>query len=358
MKNMTILYFLVTMFFNYSCTESKNSNYDLKLVDKTLNKVTDTLKFKTGIRSILQDSKGNYWFGSDQEGVCKYNGKTFSYYNTENGFCGKQVIYIKEDENGLIWFGTSSGLCSFDGSKFTDNRNGLQTNILGDEQLSEWSINRTDLWFPGKNKNELIRIDKGNIHTIKYPIQIPSNSKSVDYGITGFSKSKKGGLWIAHYSGFSYYDGNTYQFVNDSTMNYDGKSKYMHVRSILEDSKGRLWIGNNGIGVLLKEKNSIIHFSEKHNLFKGEIFQVKSPKGTLMHVFTIKEDAQSNIWFGDRDTGIWRFDGIEMKNFILDSSLNTQHIWDIYEDKNRNLLFTSADRGVYKFNGNGFDRVF
>jgi ligand-binding sensor domain-containing protein len=358
MKYMTVLYLIVSLILYSACTENRNSNNNIKQNQVKLTNLTDTLKFKTGIRSILQDSKGNYWFGSDQEGVCKYDGKTFTYFTTENGFCGKQVIYIKEDETGLIWFGTSSGLCCFNGNKFTADRNDFPTNILGDKQHAAWSLNRTDLWFPGKNQNELIRIDKGKIHTIKYPTQIPSKGNPVDYGITGFSKSKNGGLWIAHYSGVSYYDGKTFQFINDSTMHYDGESKYMHVRSILEDSKGRLWIGNNGIGVQLKEKDSIIHFSEKHNLFKGEIFSVKSPEGTLMHVFAIKEDSKGNIWFGDRDTGAWRFDGIEIKNFMLDSTLKTQHIWDIYDDRYGNLLFASGDKGVYKFNGNGFDRVF
>lgn len=346
------------MVFNSACNENRNLNDDIKLNEITQTSVADTLKFKSGIRTILQDSKGNYWFGSDQEGVCKYDGKTFTYYTTENGFCGKQVIYIKEDETGIIWFGTSSGLCCFDGNKFATDSKGSPTNILGNEQRAELSINKTDLWFPGKNKNELIRIDKGKIHTIKYPIQVSSQGKALDYGITGFSKSKNGGLWIAHYSGVSFYDGKTIQFISDNTMHYDGKSKYMHVRSILEDSKGRLWIGNNGIGVQLKEKDSIIHFSEKHNLFKGEIFKVKSPEGTLMHVFAIEEDSKGNIWFGDRDTGAWRFDGKEMKNFIFDSNLKTQHIWYIYKDKSGNLLFASADRGVYTFNGKGFDRVF
>ncbi|HAD33319.1 MAG TPA: diguanylate cyclase, partial [Chitinophagaceae bacterium] len=85
---------------------------------------------------------------------------------------------------------------------------------------------------------------------------------------------------------------------------------------------------------------------------------VNSPEGTLMHVFAIKEDSKGNIWFGDRDTGAWRFDGKEIKNFKLDSNISTQHIWDIFEDKRGNLLFASGERGVYKFNGNGFDRVF
>lgn len=62
----------------------------------TLNPGREMLKFNSGIRAILHDSKGNYWFGSDQEGVCKYDGKTFAYYSPVNGFCGKQVIYIEE----------------------------------------------------------------------------------------------------------------------------------------------------------------------------------------------------------------------------------------------------------------------
>lgn len=354
----TNLYLLASLVINLACSENSISKTSSQQNEKAFVNVTDTLKFKSGIRAILHDSKGNYWFGSHQEGVCKYDGKTFIYYTTENGFCGKQVIDIKEDESGLICFGTSSGLCCFDGTKFTAYTEGAPATMLVNEQYAAWRVSKTDLWFPGKNKNELIRVDQGKIYTLKYPTQIPLNENPIDYGITGFAKSKSNGLWIAHYSGFAYYDGITYQFTDDGKMHYDGKSKYLHVRSILEDSKGRLWIGNNGIGVLLKDKDSILHFSESHHLFKGDIFKVKSPEGTLMHVFAIEEDSKGNIWFGDRDTGAWRFDGKEIKNFKLGSDLNTQHIWDIYEDKNGDLLFASGDRGVYKFNGNGFDRVF
>lgn len=343
---------------NSVCSGNKNSNRDTIQKEVTQKKLPDTLEFKSGIRSILHDSKGNYWLGSDQEGVCKYDGQKFTYYTPENGFCGKQVIDIQEDELGHIWFGTSSGLCCFDGIKFYSNDRGLLTHVLRNEVQAEWSSNRTDLWFSGKKINELIRVTKDGIHTVNYPFQIPVMGKPNNYGITGFSKSKQEGLWIAHYPGVSYYDGKKLELINDSTMHYDGITKYMHVRSILEDSKGRLWIGNNGIGVLLKEGNAIIHFSEKHHLFKGDIFGVKSPAGTLMHVFAIYEDSKGHIWFGDRDTGAWRFDGKEIKNFVLDAALNSPHIWNIMEDKSGNLLFASGVRGVYKFNGNGFERFF
>jgi ligand-binding sensor domain-containing protein len=358
MKNMTTFFIAASLLLNPACADMSNSKKE-NLVDTTnAANTNDTLNFKSGTRSILQDSKGNYWIGSDSEGVCNYDGKTFTYYSTDNGLCGNQVIYIREDETGLIWFGTSKGLCNFDGTKFTTPEKSSPVSITTNTNYDTWSVNATDVWFPGNNNQELIRVTQGKSYHLKYPFQIPVKGNSVDYGITGISKSKNGGLWIAHYAGVNYYDGKTIQYINDSTEHFDGKSRYMHVRSMIEDSKGRLWIGNNGIGVQLKEKDTIVHFSEKNNLVKGKVFGAKSPEGTLMHVFAIREDSKGNIWFGDRDTGAWRFDGKEIKNFILDPSLNTQHIWDIYEDKSGNLLFASGDRGVYKFNGNGFDRAF
>src|SRR5688572_22183378 len=43
------------------------------------------LKYTSGVRSILEDSKGNIWFGSYNEGACLlYNGE-LQYFTTENG---------------------------------------------------------------------------------------------------------------------------------------------------------------------------------------------------------------------------------------------------------------------------------
>src|SRR5436190_1919826 len=51
--------------------------------DVTKSKLNDSaivapalLRFET-VRSILEDSKGNYWFGSWKEGVCRVDGKSF-----------------------------------------------------------------------------------------------------------------------------------------------------------------------------------------------------------------------------------------------------------------------------------------
>ena len=113
----------------------------------------------------------------------------------------------------------------------------------------------------------------------------------------------------------------------------------MHIRSVLADSKGRIWIGNNGIGVLLLDGNSTINFSEKHHLIHPTSKRNgnKSEPGTLEHPFAIEEDSEGNIWFGDLYTGAWKYDGKTMTNYnIIDKNLKSQMIWTIYKDNSNN----------------------
>jgi ligand-binding sensor domain-containing protein len=78
----------------------------------------------------------------------------------------------------------------------------------------------------------------------------------------------------------------------------------------------------------------------------------------MEHVFAIEEDLEGNIWFGDRDTGAWKYDGKTMTNYTIDNKLSTPMISSIYNDNNNNLLFGMADGGVYKFNGKSFEKTF
>jgi|TARA_B110000263_G_scaffold212447_1_gene195902 ligand-binding sensor domain-containing protein len=167
-------------------------------------------------------------------------------------------------------------------------------------------------------------------------------------------------LWIGTYAGIFGYNGDQFTVINDETLGLKKETGELHVRSILEDSKGRLWIGNNGIGVLLFDNDTVINFSEKNNLIhptsarNGDISQ----QGTLEHIFAIEEDSDGNIWFGDRDTGAWKYDGKTITNYVIDKKLKSQMIWGIYEDQNKILLVAMANGGVYQFNGESFDKMF
>ena len=344
---------ILPLIFFFSCTGNKVANDEPSGFKSEDLLKSDSLIFTSGIRSIFQDSKGVFWFGSLQEGIASYAEGSFTYYSRAQGM-DTQIYSVKEDKNGVIWFDTQSGVCSFDGSSINNHR------IRHDDLLSNrWMKTPADLWFAAGNEQGVYRYDGALLTYLAFPKTKVVNPFNI-YAVTDISEGAGGMTWFATYAGVLGYDGYDFTIINDETLGLDIEKEPLHVRSILEDSKGRLWIGNNGIGLLLKEGDSIINFSEEKNLIhpnskrRGD----QSQPGTLEHVFTIAEDSAGNIWFGDRDAGIWKYDGKSIENFTVKDGLTNDFATSIYEDQRGDLWFGMADGSVYKFNGSSFERQF
>lgn len=348
-KRIKLIFLILILTLNFSCVENKSTEKETNKPTLVATSKTDTLKFTSAIRAIFQDSKGNYWIGSHNEGVSFYNGKSFEYFTTNEGLSDNQIRSIQEDKNGKIWIGTSKGASVYDKGTLTNYS--TKTN----EPKYEWHKPIGDLWFYAGEEDGINRFDGQHMNYLIFPKpknENPDNS----YGVTGISKDKDGNVWIATYAALFNYDGKTVTIFDHKTLKLKD-NELLHIRSVLADSKGRIWIGNNGIGVLLMEGNSIINFSEKNNLIhpKSTRRGDKSQPGTLEHVFAIEEDSEGNIWFGDRDTGAWKYDGKTLTNYSVSDK---PMIWTIYKDNKNNLLFGMAEGGVYKFNGKTFDKQF
>ena len=348
--NLISIVLLLTL--NLSCVEKKSIEKEVNTSEMLRTLQTDTLKFSSGIRAIFQDSKGNYWLGSHHEGLGYYNGKSFEYFTTNEGLLDNQIRSIEEDKNGKIWFGTAKGVGVYDKGKVTT----YSTNT--NEPKYEWNDTNGDLWFNAGEKDGINRFDGINWNYLIFPK--PKNQDTdTTYGVTDISKAKDGKVWIATYAALFNYDGKMVTLFDDEKLNIK-ENDFLHIRSVLADSKGRIWIGNNGIGVLLKEGETTINFSEKHHLIHPTSTRNgnKSQPGTLEHVFAIEEDSEGTIWFGDRDTGAWKYNGKTMTNYTIDKKLKSQMVWAIYKDNDNRLLFGMAAGGVYKYNGKSFEKMF
>jgi len=344
----------------FSCshyTKQESSTHTIQEPAKPI--AASTLKYTSGVRAVLHDSQGNYWIGSHQEGVCKFDGKTFTYFTMAEGLSDNQIRTIQEDANGVIWFGTGNGVSSYKEGHMHNHNIANPLAVLPSLVDGEWALSANDLWFNARNQSGVYRFDGELLNYLAFPMPTVDSLPNL-YSVTGFSRPRADQLWIATYGAVVGYNGDVFEIIYDKTIEATQPIAPMHIRSILEDSNGNLWIGNNGIGVLLKQQDSIINFSQQQGLVHPESTGQgdRSPAGTLEHVFVIAEDKEGNIWFGDRDTGAWMYDGTTMTNYLVDASLETPMVWDIYEDRTGNLLFSMADGGVYQFNGKGFDRKF
>jgi len=352
-KFFKLIYLILILTLSFSCVENRSSEKEKSKSEFVNLSNSDTLKFHSGIRAIYQDSKGYYWIGSHQEGVCLFDGKSFQYFTKNDGLPDNQIRSIQEDKNGNIWFGTANGVSSYDGEKITNH-----AQIVNGDSQSEWIKTDNDLWFNAGNNTGVYRYDGQKLNYLAFPIPKNENLNN-SYGVTGISKGKDGKVWIATYAALFNFNGKALNVFDKSKLALK-ESEVLHIRSVFADSKGRIWIGNNGIGVLLHNGDSTINFSEKKGLIHANSSGNgdPSPAGTLEHIFTIEEDSHGNIWFGDRDTGAWKYDGESMTNYTIDNKLNTPMIWCIYNDNNNNLLFGMAGGGVYKFNGKSFSKMF
>lgn len=72
------------------------------------------------IYSINQDKSGNLWVGTVDSGVWKFNPQTgtLNNYTIRHGLPSNAVTVIYKDTNDELWFGTTRGLCKFDGLHF------------------------------------------------------------------------------------------------------------------------------------------------------------------------------------------------------------------------------------------------
>ncbi len=352
-----LIYLILILTLNFSCIDNKPLKTEVIKPELVNTLQTDTLKFTSGVRAIFQDSKGIYWLGSHNEGVCYFDGKTFKYLTTNDGLIDNQIRSIQEDKNGIIWIATARGVNSYNGNKLMSYS--TEFNAL----KSDWNATTGNLWFYAGEEDGINRFDGMNMNYLIFPKPKhidPNNS----FGVTGISTDKEERVWIATYSALYSYDGKVVDFFGHEKLNLEDHEQ-IHIRSILADSKGRIWIGNNGIGVILKSGDSTIHFSEEQgklipkNEFNENTRTGQFAKNTgLQSVFTIEEDSEENIWFGDRDSGAWKYNGKTLTNYTINDKLLKPMIWTIYKDNDNNLLFGMADGQVYIFNGKSFNKKF
>lgn len=194
-------------------------------------------------------------------------------------------------------------------------------------------------------------------------------------------QSRDGHIWIGSYGGLIRYDGSNFRNYSTEKL-IDSDS----IRSLYEDSQGRLWIGTNDNGVVMMQNDEFINISNVgDNSFacirdfaedkNGDIF-VASPSGMAKitnngllifegdelsgkGIYSIAIDKYNRIW-GCTDTGecivLEQEQVIEV--FTSAEIFDAQKIYCIDDDEEGNIYMGTSENVVAKlsFPTNSLDR--
>lgn len=122
---------------------------------------TDKLN-QSGVWLIFEDKTGNLWVSTRETGLYIYDEKTFTAF-TQDGKPFKKVHSIIEDKKGNIWFGGADSLWRYDGSTFTKFTKRFIGPIIEDKSGNIWAGS-------GRDNNlgwELSRYDEDSLSNPK-----------------------------------------------------------------------------------------------------------------------------------------------------------------------------------------------
>lgn len=335
-------------------TQNNHSNHEAKkpnLLPQNNSLHTTVNSIDKNIRSIFQDTKGNYWFGTNGAGVYRYNTKTTVQFTIKDGLADNQVINIQEDDLGNIWIGTGTfGISKFDGTKFTTYTNEVK---MTNGTITEWESNKNDLWFYGGNG--AFRYSNPLLSYLPFDPLSLNIQKNAPFSLSRYSvyailKDSKGNIWFGTQAeGVCRYDGKTLTWFKDKGLSGPA------VLGLFEDRKGNLWFGNNGAGLFRYDGKNLTNFTEEKGLNNPDFSASGKPSlGTLARVYSINEDNNGNIWVGTVDAGVWKYDGKDLTNYTTKNGLTSNAVNTIYKDQNGELWFGTDGNGICKFNGKTF----
>jgi ligand-binding sensor domain-containing protein len=294
------------------------------------------------VTSVFEDSKGNVWFGTNGNGIARYDGELLKYFTTKDGLPSDRVTGIIEDATGMYWLSTGEGVSNYDGKKFT---NFLVGDDLSSNVISQLLIDRKNIFWVG-TWNGVYKFDGKTFQ----PFSIPDPevdtkiNKDTQYWIMGISEDAEGNIWFLRDGyGACKYDGNSFTHY----LKKDG----LHSNNITQiefDKEGSVWIGTRvaerddpdpkkrfgkgGINRLIG--NKIISFPEIAGFNDNDVHE-------------IYRDKSDNIWIGTVKNGVYKYDGKTFKHFDVPIS-----IMGMREDRNGTLWLGGAG-GLYKINQNG-----
>jgi ligand-binding sensor domain-containing protein/HPt (histidine-containing phosphotransfer) domain-containing protein len=305
------------------------------------------------VRAVLQDYRGNMWFGTF-EGLSRYDGtNVYVYKNTPSDSFSlpeNQVRAIFEDHNKNLFIGTGGGLSQYDRDldRFV-NLKFQKTCPLYNIPMRVFRIVEDsvgNLWLA--TDNGLINWDRKNSKVVQYKHD-PNNAAGISNNtMEGLYIDKMGRLWVATKSGVNLLNRTTGAFEHITRCKTHNEIiPEITFMDVIEDREGNIWFGSSDGLFCLEKRNDSGKMELTH--YKNNPLDPNSLSNDFTRSLFI--DHEGNLLIGTENGGINllnrdnTFTHFRIEEFNS-MSLNNESIHALLEDHSNNLWVCTWGGGV------------
>lgn len=355
-----LITFSIFSVFNVSCNGQHTSRSGNNTVRSAVASADTVKELGRNLWYIYQDKKNNYWFGSNGEGIYRYDGKTILNYTTKHGVSNDSIRQIVEDEYGNMYFSTLGGINKFDGEKFV---------CLQAIKSKEWKLMKNDLWFymlGKRNERGPYRYDGKTLYNLEFPkhfLHDKFHAQGINpffspYEVYTIYKDRRGAMWFGtSVFGACRFDGQSVKWMYEKDLTITPNGGSFGIRSVYEDKAGGFWICNTKHQYILDtqatSKSDRLQYQKVNGIGNAQIFDGDE----YIYYSHIVEDKEGNMWLTTWSQGVYKYDGKNITHYAVRDGPKNVNLVSMYKDNSGKLWLGTPENGVYKFNGKAFERV-
>jgi ligand-binding sensor domain-containing protein/signal transduction histidine kinase len=265
----------------------------------------------------FQSSDGGIWAGVDHGGLARLRDRRFHVIGPAEGLPARTAISVAGDTNGTVWIGTAGGgLCRWQDGKIT--RYPVGSSASANFVFSIALRPDGGAWLSASEGEDLFQFYNGRVQRVSWDV----------HGVKSILIDSRGRVWMGLKAGLAWWAGNERQIVNT-----DSRGTLPAIRALAEAPDGTIWAG--------ADDGTIFRCTQE----KLEPFRVPDALAG-QPVYSLYADASGIVWAGTFRGGLVRLKDGKFSRITAKQGLPADVISQILQDSH-GRLWLGTHQGIY-----------
>jgi len=269
------------------------------------------------VYAVEVDSNGIVWFATDR-GICSYNGYEFKTFTTDDGLANNTLLTIWKDRKGNFWFpGLDGSLSIYDHEKFFPYKwnDSLKINLAWPEKIAWDNDDNLYFWNSGESNKIKYSIDNQSGRITQRPFEdLAQKHKIIRVQNADFIEMS--GYYLPDDDSFRapmVIKKDSFLYFNHKPNKIKPYSRYLFKHSLIDSSEEFIELENSILNLYLDKSEHLWVCTTSGLYFIKDADFINPPKLYFegISITQIRNDLEGNYWITTLQNGIFKIPSFE-----------------------------------------------